>query len=517
MPVKGVFMKSSSVKKIAAACAAVLCASSLGLFAACGTDAAGETSDSVCVVSIEKSDGGYTVVYSDGTTEFLEAVGEDGEDGVDGEDGADGEDGKDGEDLTISAIWQAYIQETGEDLTLAQFIEQYLSLSADSSAAVGTALLSCVSIYCEFIETQSVGGGNFFPGGGMGGITSSQLVQSAGSGIIYEIDEDSVYIVTNYHVVYYGSADEEKNGGSKTARDIYCYLYGSECTPTLSGYDEDGYYSYNYGSYAIECEYIGGSYNADIAVLRADKDAVYAVNQNVRAVTFAEDYHVGESVYAIGNAESEGITATEGIIGVDSDYVLLDVDEDGEEESHRSIRFDATIYHGNSGGGLFNAKGELVGVANAGIEGYESMCYAIPGAMAKGAADNILYHYRDGDDSTEGVYTVSAKNALGLIVSVRNTSYSLDEEGYGRITEDIVAYTVKEGSLAEQAGLAENDRIVAVIIDGERYDLERSFEIDDIFLTLRPGDELKFAYEREGAEGVTAGITVTSDMFEKSE
>lgn len=205
--------------------------------------------------------------------------------------------------------------------------------------------------------------------------------------MIYKIDGDSVYIVTYYHVVYNAAADEDKNGGSKIGCEIYCYLYGSESMPVISGYDDDDYYQYEYGDYAIECEYIGGSQETDIAVLRAEKEAVYAVNDNVRAVTLAEDYHVGESVYAIGNAEGEGITATEGIVSLDNEYIGLDIDENGTDESYRSIRFDTSIYHGNSGGGLFNARGELIGITNAGIDGYESICYAIPVSIAKGAAE----------------------------------------------------------------------------------------------------------------------------------
>lgn len=66
---------------------------------------------------------------------------------------------------------------------------------------------------------------------------------------------------------------------------------------------------------------------SDIAVLRADKKTVFGINENVSAVKLAEDYRVGESVYAIGNAKGEGITATEGIVSVDNEYIALDIDE----------------------------------------------------------------------------------------------------------------------------------------------------------------------------------------------
>ena len=480
--------------------AAALCFSVAFFVSACSGGSKAE--EQPYIVSFVKtgSDGAediYTITYSDGTTSQFTVA-----------NGSDGEDGADGEDLSISEIWEAYIAETGSELSLAEFIEQYLNLTADYSAAVSKSLLSSVSVYAEFVETQSVGNGGFFPGG-IGGVTSSQIVQSAGSGVIYKIDGDSAYIVTNYHVVYDSAADEDRNGGSKIGRAIYCYLYGSETTPVLSGYDEEGYYQYDYGTYAIKCEYIGGSLGSDIAVLRADIDDVYAVNENVQAVSLAEDYHVGESVYAVGNAEGEGISATDGIVSVDSEYISLDIDEDGTDESYRSIRFDASIYHGNSGGGLFNAQGELIGITNAGIDGYESICYAIPVSIAEGAAENILYHYNDGDEDTEGVYKIT----LGVTVSAENAKYALTETGYGKITEDIYVEAITDDSIAAQIGLEAEDRLIAVVIDGISYELDRTFDLGDLILTMRPSDMLQFVYERDGAEYTTDEYPLTAEMF----
>lgn len=493
-------MKNLSQKKVLGFLfAAVLCLSMLFFAAACdGT----QTEEQRYIVSFEKTgaDGEqdvYTVTYSDGTTMQFTVS-----------------DGDDGKDLTVSEIWEEYRAQTGEEISFSEFIDQYLELTADHSAAVSESLFSCVSVYAEFVETQTIGGGNFFPGGGMGNsVTSSQVVQCGGSGVIYEIDEDSVYIVTNYHVVYDAAADEEKNGGTKIARDIYCYLYGSEITPELSGYDENNYYVYEYGDYAIECEYIGGSLEADIAVLKAEKESVFAVNENVKEASFADGYRVGESIYAIGNAEGEGISVTEGMVSVDNEYISLDIDEDGEYERYRSVRFDAAIYHGNSGGGLFNVRGELIGITNAGIESSENLCYAIPASIAEGAVENILYHYRDGNDETNGVYKID----LGISVSAQNAKYVLGEDGYGKITEEIYVKEVSVGSIAEQIGLAEGDCVLAIVIDSVEYSLDRTFDIDDLLLTLRPGDTLQIVYERGETQYMTQSYTLGAEMFAKAE
>ncbi len=493
-------MKNLSKKKVMVFLfAAVLCFSTLFFAAACGGT---QTQEQLYIVSVEKTSTNgtediYTITYSDGTiTQFTVS------------------DGESEKNLTVSEIWEEYKAQTGEEISFSEFIDQYLDLTTDHSAAVSESLFSCVSVYAEFVETQTIGGGNFFPGGGMGNsVTSSQVVQSGGSGVIYEIDEDSVYIVTNYHVVYDAAADEEKNGGSKIARNIYCYLYGSEITPELSGYDEDNYYVYEYGDYAIECEYIGGSLEADIAVLKADKESVFAVNENVKEASFADGYRVGESVYAIGNAEGEGISVTEGVISVDNEYISLDIDEDGTYESYRSVRFDAAIYHGNSGGGLFNVQGELIGITNAGIESSENLCYAIPASIAEGTVENILYHYRDGNDETNGVYKIT----LGISVSAQNAKYVLGEDGYGKITEEIYVEGVSAGSIAEEIGLAAGDRVLAIVIGSVEYSLDRTFDIGDLLLTLRPGDALQIVYERGGEQYTTQSYMLGAEMFAKAE
>ena len=68
------------------------------------------------------------------------------------------------------------------------------------------------------------------------------------------------------------------NGG-KTAKEIYCYLYGSEGTPAASGKKDEtyGYSLYEFGDYAVQCELIGGSITTDLAVLKADASALKVV------------------------------------------------------------------------------------------------------------------------------------------------------------------------------------------------------------------------------------------------
>ena len=109
--------------------------------------------------------------------------------------------------------------------------------------AASKALLSAVSISCTFRVTYTT----TWPTYG----TYTSEVSSAGAGVIYQLDKEkgNAYIITNYHVVYNVDADTAATDGIST--DIKLYLYGQE-----------------YADYAINAEYVGGSMNYDIAVLR---------------------------------------------------------------------------------------------------------------------------------------------------------------------------------------------------------------------------------------------------------
>ncbi len=79
-------------------------------------------------------------------------------------------------------------------------------------------------------------------------------MQSAGSGVIYRIDEDgSAYVITNHHVVYENDSTAENH----ISNDISIFLYGMEGS-----------------NYAIPAVYVGGSQNYDIAVLKIENNSI---------------------------------------------------------------------------------------------------------------------------------------------------------------------------------------------------------------------------------------------------
>ena len=183
---------------------------------------------------------------------------------------------------------------------------------------------------------------------------------SRGSGVIFKIDEENIYILTCYHVV----CDDLQN--------IFI-LFPSILIPkkaTLVGYSND----------------------YDIAVLKVENSQNL---QNCFEITAKNSQllSIGENVFAIGNSLSGGLSATSGIISRINKEVLV------EGNVFREIQTDASINPGNSGGGLFNSEGKFIGLVNAKLcytkgssetSFVEGTAFAIPGTLAISIANSII-------------------------------------------------------------------------------------------------------------------------------
>ena len=433
----------------------------------------------------------YTITYSDGTTdEMVISNGEKGDNGI------NGEKGDDGKDLTIESIYNSYKEKYGE-ISFQDFLEIYLTLSVDgTTAAVNSALLSSVKIYTEFYES----GTGFHS-------KEKKVAIFSGSGVVYQMDEDYSYIITNYHVMYDESANEA-NGG-KIARKTKAFLYGSEGTYMSTGEnDENGYPKYEYGEYAIDCYYIGGSIKYDLAVLKVSTTRLQMINPDVRAITFADRYSVGETAIAIGNTEDEGISATKGIISVDNEFINLQIDNTVRQ--YRSIRIDTAIYSGNSGGGLFDINGHLIGITNAGDSEDQNVNYAIPLPVVKAVVNNIMYNTECGTNGN----TLGKRFALGVTVSSSNQRFVLDESlGYGKIKENVMVTDVVAGGLVDSLGIEVDDQILSIFIGEEEFVLDRFFEMDEAILHARVGDTISFKYKRGSSTLQTNEYTLVLGDF----
>ncbi len=183
----------------------------------------------------------------------------------------------------------------------------------------------------------------------------------SGAGVVLQVDKTKgdAYIITNYHVVYYGNS---------IVSQIYVYIYGQE-----------------YNEFKIPATYVGGSSSYDIAVLKISGSDIIKNSNVVPAKVDIGQMYAGETVVAVGNPDGGGISATKGIVSVDSEQINLTL-ADNTAGTMTVMRIDAAVNGGNSGGGLYDKNGNLVGIVNAKIqdEEIENMAFAIPSVVAYG-------------------------------------------------------------------------------------------------------------------------------------
>lgn len=422
-------------------------------------------------------DGELVLSYTDGTEQNLgTVVGEDGKDGADGADGKDGTDGKDGADGKdgIDGV-DGTDGVDGKDGSIT-----IVNKGSNIAYATSKGLQSAVSIVCNFSPKQS----DWYTG------KVKEDYISSGSGVIYRLDKASgdAFIITNHHVVYDADCDSY-NGIS---RDIEVYLYGSEIAEQK-----------------MSAEYVGGSAHYDIAVLHI-KGSELLQESVAMPVTVADSdkVAVGEAAIAIGNAKGGGTSASYGVVSVDSEHISLTDSTTGQAQSFRVIRVDTPVNPGNSGGGLYNESGDLMGIVNAKIidTTVENIGYAIPAKVATYVADNIIDHcYGTSCESVQ-------RGMLGVTVQTVE-SYMRTEPSTGHVylCETVRVVEVMENSLVKGQVKA-GDILKSISFAGENgtetLEITRQHHIVDAMLKARAGDEITVGVIRDGEE-VYAKVTMT--------
>lgn len=269
--------------------------------------------------------------------------------------------------------------------------------------------------------------------------TMGQTGYSTGSGFI--LSEEG-YIVTNAHVVDGGSAflvvtsDNEQHDA------------------TLVGYDTDN----------------------DLAVLK-----INAKHLDPVVLGSSDALVVGDQVAAIGNPLGElTSTLTVGYVSAKERYVTTD-----NSNSINMMQTDCAINSGNSGGPLFNMKGEVVGITTAKYSGtsnsgasIEGIGFAIPIDDVKGLIDDII----------EYGYVRAAY--LGVMVTTQ-------EEPNG-----VYVQSAEAGWCAAEAGIQAGDIIISI---GE-YETPTMARLTRAIRSYDPGDTVQIVVRR-GNEELTLTIT----------
>lgn len=380
--------------------------------------------------------------------------------------------GNNAQSLSINDIYEEYLIENPE-ATFSDFLTSYLTINyMPESEAVAKALASTVSVSCKFAKTV-----NTFPRG-----TRTEEYYSAGSGVIIDLDGENAYIITNYHVVY----DSASNSSNKISTEIKVYLYSKETAKS-----------------AITAQFVGGSINNDIAILSASS-SLFA-DEMIKEVSVADsnDVIVGQKAIVAGNPAALGISVTSGIISVDSEFIEMEsLASSATTDIFRVIRFDSAVNGGNSGGGLFNANGELIGIVNAKIvdESIESIAYAIPANVATGIAQKVI----SGNNK---------KALLGITTEITSSRMVYDYASSGIKLEDTVSVTsITVGAAAEGVFQVGDTLVSAQLNDEPLLTLSRSFYLADYLYNAEVGDTLIINVLRNGVEAELSITIKDSDM-----
>ncbi len=449
-----------------------------------------------------------------------------------GADGLNGRDGKDGQNVTIDDIYNKYAAEH-EGATFEDFLKEYLSYD-DSElnnaislrAVINRSLMSGVSILTRFSYAPN-------QQGCWGSSSQTSYKVYTGSGAILWMDKTAgdAYVVTNCHVIYDDSSD------TTYCNDIRLYLYGQDAEGVnyvLSG-NEITMDITNDENYRIPAEIVGASANYDIALLKITNsdilkrsDAVAVSNKSEVADALNDsfvqnDYSVvGETVFAVGNASGEGMSASNGIISKDSESIevrLSDINEN-ERFSYRVLRTTAPINHGNSGGGLFNTSGKMVGIVNAKDDGedIDNMGYALPANTVRRIVVSLYDSYvANGNKHISGTNSQCGINKAMLSVTTTVAdSYAEFKDGIAVITELVRVSTVT--GLPASGVLQVGDILVSAKLYSssgtlkEDIKVTRNYSLTEMLISARAGDTLNLIIERDKAES-TVSIKFASNNF----
>ena len=314
-----------------------------------------------------------------------------------------------------------------------------------------------------------------------GSDSSITAASSSGSSLTTEQVADlvspSVVVITTEQVVYsqwswYGQNQVESGAGSGVIISSDGYIL--TCAHVVDGAST---ITVTIGDKDYTATLVGEDTTSDIAVIKIDADGLTPAT-----VGNSDSLKVGQSVMAVGNPLGElGGTVTGVMISALNRSVTIQGSSSVNTMS--LIQMDASVSPGNSGGGLFNMNGELVGIVNAksSSSDAEGLGFAIPINDAIKVAQELL----------ENGY-VTGRPYLGityLAVTDAQTASQLGVNAYGVYVVEVV-----KGGPAEKAGLQAGDRIVSV--DGT--EIASKDDLGTLMQEHAAGDTLSITIARDG-------------------
>lgn len=272
-----------------------------------------------------------------------------------------------------------------------------------------------------------------------------------GSGVIYKIDNNKAYILTNYHVV--GKANKIEVA---------------------------------YGNQKEKAKLIGYDVWTDMAVLTIPKGKL---NSTIKMAD-SKSVLPGQTVYAMGSPLGQMFagSASSGIISGLSRSVPVDIDGDQIYDWEMNVlQTDAAINPGNSGGPLLNNQGKMIGLNTMKIsmEGVEGLAFSIPSNDIKSVLKQL---------EEKGSIT---RPKLGILVEDIGKRIIAEDPNSGTDQSGVEVVEVEPQSSAEKAGLMVGDQIMKI----NHKEIESKIHFRKIlFQDLKIGDTIKIEYIRNGKQ-----------------
>ena len=230
----------------------------------------------------------------------------------------------------------------------------------------------------------------------------------------------------------------------------------------------------------FKAKVLGSDKMTDVAVLKIDARDLPVVKIGDPQAT-----RVGEWVVAIGTPFGLDNTVTSGIVSAKSRSLPGDA-------AVPFIQTDAAVNPGNSGGPLFNLKGEVIGINSQIFSrsgGFQGLAFAIPIDVAMNVKDQIQQHGK------------AEHGRLG--VAIQDVNPALAENFGLKQTEGALVASVQKDGAAAQAGIEPGDVILKM--DGKA--IGRSNELPPRVAAVKPGSNVKLEIWHEGkAKDVTVKV-----------
>ena len=308
--------------------------------------------------------------------------------------------------------------------------------------------------------------------------TKAQIVEMSAPSVV---GIDTVTTVTTNNFWYgYGQSYEAPGSGSGVILTEDGYI--ATCAHVVEGANSVKVTLNDDTSY--DATIVGTDKKNDIAIIKIDaKDLTPAIVGDSTILT------VGSEVIAIGNplGELRG-TATAGIISATNRTIEV------EGQAMTLIQTDAAISPGNSGGGLFDATGKLIGIVNAKVSDSraEGLGFAIPVNNVLDEINDLLnYGYVTGR-AYLGVTTqdVTLRSRSGMWYYSDGTRCAMVEK-------------VVPGTAAEQVGIQSGDLILKV----DDKTISSGDDLGNVIVGYKPGDKVTLTLQRDGKE-LTIDVTL---------